>query len=414
MGTSYQKGWVRLRGKKWYGYFRRAELDSATDQPKPAVAQVILGLKSGMSKSQAREKLEGEIARLGKQPLNGDKSMINGAVTFGWFVTHRYLPLKEADWREETAKVKKFLIQADLVDVFGDARLENIDKFTLQTHLNKLAKTRSKDRVLQIRAYTKAIFAEAVDQEFLPKDPARTLKTPANLRETDKTVLTWEQLAAALARLDLRDQILLKLDMTNALRPSELFAFRWKCHRVAAVSLTIVETIYKGKIRPYGKTKGSLTEVPIAKELSEDLIAWRQVSQQQYDGKKKKHGLPPSEPEAFMFPNRDGSFMDPSNYRKRVLHKLATELGLPKLTFQVIRRTIATLAQRKGTVKDVQGMMRHSRVATTTDVYMQELPEGVRATVDSIHRELNGTMKKLAAKAGIRAPAAAIRAAMVS
>jgi integrase len=413
MGGSFQKGWVRLRGKKWYGYFRRTELDPATDQPKPAVAQVILGFKSEMSKSQAREKLEGEIAKLGKQPLNGDKSMVNGAVTFGWFVLHRYLPLKEADWRDETAKVKKHIIQADLVDEFGDVRLENFDKFTLQTHLNKLAKTRSRDRVLQIRAYIKAIFAEAVDQDFLPKDPARTLKTPANLRETDKTVLSWEQLAAALARLGLRDRILLKLDMTNALRPSELFAFRWKCHRVEAVSLTIVATIYKGKIRPYGKTKGSLTEVPIAKDLSDDLTAWRQTSQEQYDSKKKKHGLPPSDEEAFLFPNRDGSFMDPSNYRKRVLHKLATELGLPKLTFQVIRRTIATLAQRKGTVKDVQGMMRHSRVATTTDVYMQELPEGVRATVDSIHRELQGTMKKLAAKGKVRPPAVAASTAMV-
>jgi hypothetical protein len=80
MGSSYQKGWVRLRGKKWYGYFRRTELDPATDQPKPAVAQVILGLKTEMSKSQAREKLESEIARLGKQP-NGDKSMINGGAT---------------------------------------------------------------------------------------------------------------------------------------------------------------------------------------------------------------------------------------------------------------------------------------------------------------------------------------------
>jgi len=217
-----------------------------------------------------------------------------------------------------------------------------------------------------------------------------------------------------LARLGLRDRILLKLDMTNALRPSELFAFRWKCHRVEAVSLTIVETIYKGKIRPYGKTKGSLTEVPIAKDLSDDLTAWRQTSQEQYDSKKKKHGLSPSDEEAFLFPNRDGSFMDPSNYRKRVLHKLATELGLPKLTFQVIRRTIATLAQRKGTVKDVQGMMRHSRVATTTDVYMQELPEGVRATVDSIHLELQGTMKKLAAKGKQRAPVVAANAAMVN
>ncbi len=71
--------------------------------------------------------------------------------------------------------------------------------------------------------------------------------------------------------------------------------------------------------------------------------------------------------------------------------RLAEELELPKLTFQVIRRTIATLAQKKGTVKDVQGMMRHSRTATTTDVYMQELPEGVRATVNSIHLELMGT-----------------------
>jgi hypothetical protein len=67
---------------------------------------------------------------------------------------------------------------------------------------------------------------------------------------------------------------------------------------------------------------------------------------------------------------------------------LAKDLKLPKLTFQVIRRTIATLAQKKGTVKDVQGVLRHSRTATTTDVYMQEIPESVQATVDSINREL--------------------------
>jgi hypothetical protein len=46
-------------------------------------------------------------------------------------------------------------------------------------------------------------------------------------------------------------------------------------------------------------------------------------------------------------------------YRRRVLHKLAKDLELPKLTFQVIRRTIATLAQKKGTVKDVQGLLPH-------------------------------------------------------
>ncbi|MGD0445398.1 MAG: tyrosine-type recombinase/integrase [Edaphobacter sp.] len=412
MGVSHQKGWVRLRGRKWHGCFRRSELDSRTKETKLVTHSFVLGLKSEFTKTEAREKLEDEIAKLGGR-VTGDQAPINGSVTFGWFVRNRYLPLKEGDWREETAKIKKYLIQADLTDFFEDYRLENFDRIILQTHLNQLAKTRSKDRVLQIRAYVRDIFAEAVDQGFLAKDPARKLKPPVNLRATDKTVLTWDQLAAALEKLDLRDRILLRLDITNALRPGELFAPRWKCHHVETLSLSIVETVYKGKIRPYGKTKGSLREVPIAEDVSKDLVLWRKVSQERYNKKKKKHGLPPSDGEAFIFPGRFGSVMDPSNYRARVLHKLATELGLPKLTFQVIRRTTATLAQKKGTVKDVQGVMGHSRLATTTDVYMQPIPESVRATVDSIDRELQLTMKKLSGNSEVVAATAALVTTMV-
>ena len=85
--------------------------------------------------------------------------------------------------------------------------------------------------------------------------------------------------------------------------------------------------------------------------------------------------------------------MDSSNYRHRVLHKLAEELELPKLTFQVIRRTIATLGKTKGHVKDIQGMMRHTKASTTTDVYMQSLEPEVRSAINSIYDELigNGT-----------------------
>jgi len=76
--------------------------------------------------------------------------------------------------------------------------------------------------------------------------------------------------------------------------------------------------------------------------------------------------------------------MDNNDCRNRVLHGLAQELELPKLTFQVIRRTIATLAQKKGMVKDIQGVLRHFRIATTTNVYMQEIPESLQETVDAI------------------------------
>jgi hypothetical protein len=135
--------------------------------------------------------------------------MNDGSVTFAWFVNNRFIPLKEAVWKDETAKTKKVLIQRDLTDVLGDVPLVNFDKFSLQLHLSKLASTRSKDRVLQMRAYLRDIFAEAVDQDFLVKDPACKVKVPSQLRDTDTTTLTWDQRRLAVMELALRDRILL-------------------------------------------------------------------------------------------------------------------------------------------------------------------------------------------------------------
>jgi integrase len=381
MGTSHQRGYVTPRGKQWYGYYRKEVNDPTTDEQKTVRVSIILGLKSKMSKFEAREALQREITKQVGRPGSPTRVMNDGSVTFAWFVENRFLPVKGAAWKEETAKTKTILIQRDLIDPLGEIPLVNFDKFSLQVHLNKLGTTRSKDRVLQMRAYLRDIFAEAVDQDFLAKDPARKVKVPTQLRETDTTSLTWDQLRSALNALGPRDRILLELDMTNALRPSELFALKWKCFDSEASTMSVTETVYKGNIRPWGKTKKSLAVIHIPETLAADLEVWRSE-------------CPDSSPEAFIFANQAGGFIDTDNYRKRVLHKLARDLKLPKLTFQVIRRTIATLAQKKGTVKDVQGLMRHSRTATTTDVYMQAIPESVQSTVNSIHLELRKSPDK--------------------
>lgn len=76
--------------------------------------------------------------------------------------------------------------------------------------MNDLARTRSRDRVLQIRAYVRDIFAEVVDQDFLPKDPARKVEVPKQLADTDTTVLNWDQLRSVLAELSLKDRLILE------------------------------------------------------------------------------------------------------------------------------------------------------------------------------------------------------------
>jgi hypothetical protein len=172
---------------KWYGYYEVKRLNPETGQEEwRTEAPILLGLRSQMNKFQARDGLATEIAkRTGTTPKpHADMKVI----TFGRFVRNRWLPLIEANWKEETARDKKCIIQKDLLDKFESVPLQHFDKFTLQVHLNDLSKARSRDRVLQIRAYVRDIFAEVVDQDFLPKDPTRKVEVPKQLADTNTTV----------------------------------------------------------------------------------------------------------------------------------------------------------------------------------------------------------------------------------
>ena len=180
----------------------------------------------------------------------------------------------------------------------------------------------------QARSYLKSIFDEAIEQEFLVKDPTRKLKIPKNLRPKDKQILTWEQLRAVSGRSTHSETAsLLMLDMTDALRPSELFAIRWRSFDDEN-TLSITETVYRRKIRPFGKTPGSLTKVHLPDGLppssgsgswSVRTFLWEQPVQD--EPIRNPHRT------TFMFPNADGGFLDPANFRYRVLKPLRGGVG---------------------------------------------------------------------------------------
>ena len=163
MGKSHQAGWVSLRGKRWFGYFRQTVLDPETNEERVKKVCVKLALKSKMTKSEARDALRMEVTKQTGQNLAGNRVLKDSSTTFGWFVRNRYFPLREGDWRPETAKVKKIEIEQDLLAKFEEYPLDSIDRFMLQTHLNNLAERMSQDRVKQARSYLKSIFGEIVD-----------------------------------------------------------------------------------------------------------------------------------------------------------------------------------------------------------------------------------------------------------
>lgn len=387
MAKSRQRGTVRLEHKSWVGFLNIRVLDPNTGESQWKKQRAgVLGRRSGMSKRQAEDELERIIAQ--KTGGTTEPRADERVVTLGWFTRNRFFPLRESSgWRKQSAVNHKSAIERDILCRFGDVPMEDLNKVTLQTHLSDLAKVRSAGRVAHARFYLKAIFDEAIDQGLVLKNPARKLERPKETREVDRTTLTWDQLRLVLEAAPLRDRILLTLDMTETLRPSELFALRWNCFDMEARTLTIRQTAYRGQLRAYGKTKRSLRTVYLPQGLTDDLWRWRQQ-------------CPDPSAEAFIFPNarkrrgaeRNG-FIRTDNYRARVLKKLAQQLGLPKLNFQVLRRTMATLAQKKGSIKDVQSILGHSRADTTVNVYMQPIEDSVKDTLDAMYAELTAAPK---------------------
>jgi hypothetical protein len=73
------------------------------------------------------------------------------------------------------------------------------------------------------------------------------------------------------------------------------------------------------------------------------------------------------------------------NFLKWRIRPIARNLKIPEglVTFQVMRRTLGTDMQEHGTLKDVQGALRHASIKTTGDIYVQTLESSVLAALNS-------------------------------
>jgi integrase len=193
-------------------------------------------------------------------------------------------------------------------------------------------------------------------------------------------VLEWREYQAVLGAMQIRDRLVARVAGACAVRPEELFAFRWKCFAElpnGRMALLIQETVYRGQLRDFAKTTGSQDYVALPLLLAEELKEWREMAR--YSGD-----------DDFVFPNSRGGFISKDNYLNRVLYPVRDRLKLKKLNFQVLRRTFATRAygEHKGTLKDVQKHLRHSKPSTSLENYIKEVPDSVFQMVDAMYDEM--------------------------
>jgi integrase len=69
----------------------------------------------------------------------------------------------------------------------------------------------------------------------------------------------------------------------------------------------------------------------------------------------------------------------------RFIKPAARQLGLPFVNWRCLRTSRATwLVQAGANPKDVQGLMRHSRISTTMDIYAQMVAESQRQAIEKV------------------------------
>jgi integrase len=133
-----------------------------------------------------------------------------------------------------------------------------------------------------------------------------------------------------------------------------------------------------GAVTVTTKTAASTAPVTLPESLAVEFEQWRSIRQ-------------PASEDEFLFPGvRAGKPMCYNTYLKKVLRPIADGVGVHGLTFQSLRRTFATLAQKHGLPKDLQAQIRHADPAMTLRVYAKQIPESVAAMVEALGEIGNG------------------------
>lgn len=397
MAMVYQKGRVYEKGKrikKWYGQFRLYMRDREGKEVENT-RKVVLGLKSELRKYEAEEKLQAIIrkknGRIGQAApvLQSDDS-----VTFDWFVREKYLPIRRGRWRPATREKTEYEIKKYLVEKFKNVALRNIGLFELQTQLNDLASKYSESIVKHAFVNLRSIMRVAHKLKFIAENPGDETGMPAT-RAVERPTITPEQINCLIQGIEEpHDLCLMCIGLFCATRTSETFGLQWKSY--LGDSLMIHNTAYEGRLyRGQVKTEASRNAIPIPDDIVPVIEAWR-------------HVCPDISPDALMFPTygtgeRTGEQVPrrAKNFLKWRIHPIADRLKIPRklVTFQVMRRTLGTDLQKHGTMKDAQSALRHASIKTTADVYVQQIPESVRAAINSRTRAILAKRGEIASEA---------------
>jgi integrase len=289
--------------------------------------------------------------------------------TFEQFVNDVYLPFCRRSWKESTAGTSEQIVRTHLISDLGKTLLQGTRREELQDLLDRKALDLSSSVVSHLRWFLSGIFKLALSDGLVLSNPAAELRIPRKC-QPGRTMLplTEREVSVYLEALGLREKLIARLAIFEGLRPGEILALRWRA--LGGEKLRVEERVYKrvlntpknGKIREGAISDGTLSLMREWSALAED----------------------PS-PDGFVFPSE--KLVTPlslDNLWRRSMRPALEKIGLDWATFQVLRKTNASLSKKAGVDPKVASDQRGHGLGVSLEVYTSSDLEQKRAAVQKL------------------------------
>ena len=309
----------------------------------------VLGRCSQMGKGEAESILSAIL-----QPINkGLAREPKPVYTFEQFVESVYLPFCRRSWKESTEGTSEQIVKTHLCSEFGKQLLHAVRRDELQDFLDRSALVLGSSVVKHLRWFLNAIFKLAVSDGLVLSNPAAELRIPKKCRPgRAMRPLTEEEVMDYLEVFDLRERLIARLN--DAIRVEQ------------RVYKRIFDTPKNGKTR----------EVAISDGTSELLKEWHDLAED------------PS-PEGFVFPSETlVTSLSADNLWRRTMKPRLAKVGLGWATFQVLRKTNASLSKKAGVDPKVASDQRGHGIGVSLEVYTSSDLEQKREAVNKLEAVL--------------------------
>ncbi|HWP42746.1 MAG TPA: site-specific integrase [Blastocatellia bacterium] len=169
----------------------------------------------------------------------------------------------------------------------------------------------------------------------------------------------------------------------TGLRLGEILALRWRDVDVDRGKLSVRHNLWRQKlVRP--KTEASIRELHLPRVLTDVLRAHKQESRWSAD-------------EDFIFARMDGMPYDPDSLRRTVLYPALDACKIERSSrehgFHIFRHTAGSIVHAHSRdLKLTQELLGHTRISTTSDIYVHVDEKVAQEATEILAREITGEL----------------------